>query len=108
MSDMLAWFVWKPRVKMYQKVSVAVLKVYRKWHKAQPSPGALPYSKKKVRSMDDCKASAINASVTQTKQASIHTIDHIAAMIAMFSHLGTCDGHVGKQNIPNSCGTCAI
>ena len=40
--------------------------------------------KNKVRPIDDCKASGINASVTQSEQVSIHSIDHIAAMIGMW------------------------
>ena len=40
--------------------------------------------KNKVRPIDDCKASGINSSVTQSEQVSIHSIDHIAAMIGMW------------------------
>jgi hypothetical protein len=38
--------------------------------------------KNKVRPIDDYKASFVNSSVTQTETASVHTVDHIAAMVS--------------------------
>ena len=37
--------------------------------------------KSKVRPIDDYKASFVNASVSQTETASVHTVDHIASLI---------------------------
>ena len=38
--------------------------------------------KSKTRPIDDYKASFVNSSVTQTETASVHTVDHIAALIS--------------------------
>ena len=38
--------------------------------------------KSKTRPIDDYKASFVNSSVSQTEVASVHTVDHIAAMVA--------------------------
>ena len=38
----------------------------------------------KVRPIDDCKASMVKFAVTQNEGVTIHTIDHIAAMIALW------------------------
>ena len=38
--------------------------------------------KSKTRPIDDYKASFVNSSVSQTEAASLHTVDHIAAMVA--------------------------
>jgi hypothetical protein len=38
--------------------------------------------KSKTRPIDDYKASFVNSSVTQTETASVHTVDHIAAMVS--------------------------
>lgn len=38
--------------------------------------------KNKTRPIDDYKASLVNASVTQTESATVHTMDHIAALVA--------------------------
>ena len=38
--------------------------------------------KNKTRPIDDYKASLVNSSVTQTESATVHTMDHIAAMVA--------------------------
>ena len=56
-------------------------------------PGALPAGatltrrfgvkqRTKTRPIDDYKASFVNASVTQTESATVHTIDHVASMTA--------------------------
>ena len=38
--------------------------------------------KNKTRPIDDYKASLVNSSVTQTESATVHTMDHIAALVA--------------------------
>ena len=40
--------------------------------------------KNKVRPIDDYKASMVNSSVAQSETATVHTIDHISALIACF------------------------
>ena len=38
--------------------------------------------KGKLRPIDDYKASMVNSSVTQTEGVSVHSVDHIAAMVS--------------------------
>ena len=45
--------------------------------------------KNKVRPIDDYKASLVNFAVTQTEGVTIHTIDHIASMIAFWMRSGS-------------------
>ena len=55
--------------------------------------------KNKVRPIDDYKASLVNFAVTQTEGVTIHTIDHIAAMISWWMRSGSLspdDGLVAK------------
>jgi len=55
--------------------------------------------KNKVRPIDDYKASLVNFAVTQTEGVTIHTIDHIAAMISWWMRRGSLspdDGLVAK------------
>ena len=55
--------------------------------------------KNKVRPIDDYKASLVNFAVTQNEGATIHTIDHIASMIAFRMRSGSLsaeDGLVAK------------
>ena len=55
--------------------------------------------KNKVRPIDDYKASLVNFAVTQNEGVTIHTIDHIASMIAFWMRSGslsTSDGLVAK------------
>ena len=55
--------------------------------------------KNKVRPIDDYKASLVNFAVTQNEGVTIHTIDHIASMIAFWMKSGTLsakDGLVAK------------
>ena len=64
------------------------------------SPDALPQGatltrrfavrqKNKIRPIDDYRASMVNASVTQTEGVSVHTVDHIAGMIALWMRLSS-------------------
>ena len=56
--------------------------------------------KNKVRPIDDYKASLVNFAVTQNEGVTIHTIDHIASMIAFWMKSGTLgakDGLVAKR-----------
>eukprot|EP00435_Cladocopium_sp_Y103_P060244 s575_g22.t1 len=41
----------------------------------------------KVRPIDDYRSSMVNSSVTQTEGVTVHTIDHISAMIALWMRL---------------------
>ena len=53
----------------------------------------------KVRPIDDCKASLVNFAVTQNEGVTIHTIDHIASMLAFWMKGGSLsvgDGLVAK------------
>ena len=55
--------------------------------------------KKKVRPIDDYKASLVNFAVTQNEGVTIHTIDHIASMLAFWMKSGSLsvgDGLVAK------------
>ena len=55
--------------------------------------------KNKVRPIDDYKASLVNFAVTQNERVTIHTIDHIASMIAFWMKSGSLsaeDGLVAK------------
>ena len=45
--------------------------------------------KNKIRPIDDYKSSMVNASVTQTEGVTVHTIDHIAAMIALWMRMSS-------------------
>ena len=45
--------------------------------------------KNKVRPIDDYKASLVNFAVTQNEGVTIHTIDHIASMIAFWMRHGS-------------------
>ena len=40
------------------------------------------FQKSKTRPIDDYKASFVNSSVSQTETATVHTVDHVASMIA--------------------------
>ena len=40
------------------------------------------FQKNKTRPIDDYKASFVNSSVSQTETATVHTVDHVASMIA--------------------------
>ena len=40
------------------------------------------FQKNKARPIDDYKASFVNSSVSQTETATVHTVDHVASMIA--------------------------
>ena len=56
--------------------------------------------KNKVRPIDDYKASLINFAVTQNEGVTIHTIDHIAAMMTGWMRAGPLeanDGLVAKR-----------
>lgn len=44
--------------------------------------------KNKVRPIDDYKANMVNHSVTQTEGVTVHTIDHVAAMVAYWLKAG--------------------
>ena len=48
--------------------------------------------KNKIRPIDDYRASMVNASVKQSESVSVHSIDHIAAMISLWIRLGTESG----------------
>ena len=48
--------------------------------------------KSKTRPIDDYKASFVNSSVSQTETASVHTVDHIAAMIACIMRTSEANG----------------
>eukprot|EP00435_Cladocopium_sp_Y103_P073576 s203_g44.t1 len=48
--------------------------------------------KNKVRPIDDYKASMVNASVTQTEGVTVHTIDHVAAMVAAWLRMSSSSG----------------
>ena len=48
--------------------------------------------KSKTRPIDDYKASFVNSSVSQTETASVHTVDHIAAMVACLMRAGESRG----------------
>ena len=86
----------------------ATLKEVAKGYLIGPvDPGSLPKGatltkrfgvkqKNKVRPIDDYKASMVNSSVAQTETATVHTIDHIAALVACF--LKASDG---KREGPN-------
>ena len=55
--------------------------------------------KNKVRPIDDYKASLVNFAVAQNEGVTIHTIDHIASMIAFWMRIGNLsakDGLVAK------------
>ena len=55
--------------------------------------------KNKVRPIDDYKASLVNLAVTQNEGVTIHTIDHIASMLAFWMRSGSLsseDGLVAK------------
>ncbi len=55
--------------------------------------------KNKVRPIDDYKASLVNLAVTQSQGVTIHTIDHMAAMMACWMRNGSIkpqDIHVAK------------
>ena len=55
--------------------------------------------KNKVRPIDDYKASLVNFAVTQNEGVTIHTIDHIASMLAFWMRSGSLsseDGLVAK------------
>ena len=52
--------------------------------------------KGKVRPIDDYKASMVNASVTQTEQISVHSVDHIAAMISRKMESESKSFHCGR------------
>ena len=57
--------------------------------------------KNKVRPIDDYKANMVNHSVTQSEGVSIHTLDHIAAMIAYWFKASR---HVkGRRNLVAKC-----
>ena len=45
--------------------------------------------KNKVRPIDDYKSSMVNSSVTQTEGVTVHTIDHIAAMIKLWMRMSS-------------------
>ncbi len=45
--------------------------------------------KNKVRPIDDYKASLVNFAVSQSEGVTIHTIDHIASMIAFWLRSGS-------------------
>ena len=45
--------------------------------------------KNKVRPIDDCKAFLVNFAVTQNEGVTIHTIDHIASMLALWMKGGS-------------------
>ena len=70
--------------------------------------------KNKVRPIDDYRASLVNFAVTQNEGVTIHTIDHIASMIAFWMRSGslsTSDGLVAKcwdlsdayKQVPRQC-----
>lgn len=46
--------------------------------------------KSKTRPIDDYKASFVNSSVSQTETATVHTIDHIASLIACILRFSEC------------------
>ena len=48
--------------------------------------------KNKIRPIDDYRASMVNSSVTQTEGVSVHTIDHIAAMISLWMRVSASRG----------------
>ena len=48
--------------------------------------------KNKIRPIDDYRASMVNASVTQTESVTVHTVDHIAAMMSLRFKLGAENG----------------
>ena len=55
--------------------------------------------KNKVRPIDDYKASLVNFAVAQNEGVTIHSIDHIASMVAFWMKSGTLsakDGLVAK------------
>ena len=55
--------------------------------------------KKKVRPIDDYEASLVNFAVTQNEGVTIHTVDHIASMLAFWMKSGSLsvgDGLVAK------------
>ena len=55
--------------------------------------------KNKVRPIDDYKASLVNFAITQNEGVTIHTIDHIASMLAFWMRSGSLsseDGLVAK------------
>ena len=51
--------------------------------------------KNRVRPIDDYKASLVNFAVTQNEGVTIHTIDHIASMIAFWMRRGSLSGKDG-------------
>eukprot|EP00435_Cladocopium_sp_Y103_P060970 s205_g22.t1 len=54
--------------------------------------------KNKVRPIDNYKASMVNSSVTQTEGVTVHTVDHIAAMVALWMRLSSsADGDRGLK-----------
>ena len=44
--------------------------------------------KAKIRPIDDYRASMVNASVTQSESVTVHTIDYVAAMLALLMRRG--------------------
>lgn len=46
--------------------------------------------KSKTRPIDDYKASFVNSSVSQTETATVHTVDHIASLIACILRFSAC------------------
>eukprot|EP00435_Cladocopium_sp_Y103_P000415 s4522_g1.t1 len=51
--------------------------------------------KNKIRPIDDYRASLVNSSVTQTEGVTVHAIDHIAAMIALWMRASVGSKKVG-------------
>eukprot|EP00438_Fugacium_kawagutii_P007883 Skav213958 [mRNA] locus=scaffold1979:307938:309152:- [translate_table: standard] len=57
--------------------------------------------KNKIRPIDDYKANMVNQSVTQTEGVSIHTIDHIASMLAYW--LKASSNQEGRSKLVAKC-----
>ena len=49
--------------------------------------------KSKTRPIDDYKASFVNSSVSQSETATVHAVDHIAAMVACVMRAADSNGH---------------
>ncbi len=58
--------------------------------------------KNKVRPIEDYKASLVNVAITQSEGVTIHTIDHIAAMMAYWMRNGSVESDDGYKQVPLS------
>ena len=56
--------------------------------------------KNKVCPIEDYKASLVNFAITQSEGVTIHTIDHMAAMMACWMRNGSVESDDGYKQVP--------